>query len=238
MGALSLLHGTLGTVILCVLIFAEETGVPLPLVPGDVVLVIGGVLVGNGSINPWVYLPLVAVAAIPGALGGYSWARMVGARGLVALAKRFHATRHLERAERSLHRFGARGVAVGRFIPGLRVYTSLLSGALHLRVRSLLTGAIPAVAIWVSAMTLVGVLIGRPAASFLTRFTTAALAIGLRLSAVSVAGLGALLLVRRLRRRNEALPALPAAAEAEDLGRPMPTARFLAVAMKGTRHAQ
>jgi membrane protein DedA with SNARE-associated domain len=175
MGTLTLLHGTLGTVVLCLLIVAEETGVPLPLVPGDVLLVIGGAQIDNGSLNPWVYVPLVAAGAVVGALGGYAWARLAGFKALRRLCVKLHATRHLDRASCALTKAGPRGIVVGRAIPGMRVFTTLLAGALQMRLRALLTGLIPAVILWVGVMTTLGALVGTPVENAVTQFSHFAL---------------------------------------------------------------
>lgn len=201
MAPLSLLHGTLGVAILCLLIFAEETGVPLPLVPGDVLLVVGGILIANGSISPWSYLPAITTAAIAGAVCAYGWARLVGAGTLRSLAARAHATRHLARAERTLDHLGAPGVTVGRCIPGMRVFTSLLAGALHMRLRAMVAGAVPAVVGWVAVMTALGVFVGVPVENFLTAFGQVAMLVGGALIAALVTALAARTLSRRLRRR-------------------------------------
>jgi membrane protein DedA with SNARE-associated domain len=175
MGTLTLLHGTLGTIVLCLLIVAEETGVPLPLVPGDVLLVVGGAQIDNGSLNPWVYVPLVAAGAVVGALGGYAWARLAGVKALRKVAAKLHATCHLDRASLALTNAGPRGIVVGRAIPGMRVFTTLLAGALQMNVRTLLTGLIPAVIVWVGIMTTLGVLLGAPVENALAQFNHVAL---------------------------------------------------------------
>lgn len=51
------LHGAVAIVLLCSLLFAEEAGVPIPL-PGELVLVAAGVLIGTGGLDPWMFPPL------------------------------------------------------------------------------------------------------------------------------------------------------------------------------------
>src|SRR5438874_2663427 len=46
------LDGTTLVVAICILMFIEETGVPLPFAPGDLVLAIGGIAVAGGRVNP------------------------------------------------------------------------------------------------------------------------------------------------------------------------------------------
>jgi hypothetical protein len=48
-------------------------------------------------------------------------------------------------------------------MPGLRIYTTLVAGAVGIRQRDFLLGAIPAAALWVGSFTLLGALVGVPA---------------------------------------------------------------------------
>jgi len=61
------LNGTTLIVAICLLMFIEETGVPLPFAPGDLVLAIAGIAVAGGRVNP---VGLVAAVAVVAALAG------------------------------------------------------------------------------------------------------------------------------------------------------------------------
>ena len=79
---LSGLHGAVALALLPALLFAEEAGVPLPFAPGELTLLVAGLLIASGGLNPYAFIPLSLVACIAGSLVGYSWARAVGDRGL------------------------------------------------------------------------------------------------------------------------------------------------------------
>jgi len=104
------LHGAVALALLTGLLFAEEAGVPLPFAPGELTLLVGGLLIVSGGLNPYVFLPLALVACIAGSLVGYSWARVVGDGGLRALAKRLRQLRNLERVERRIMSTGWSGL--------------------------------------------------------------------------------------------------------------------------------
>ena len=72
------LHGVVAVVLLCGLLFAEESGVPLPFAPGEIVLLAAGLLIAAGGLDPYVFIPLAMLACIAGSVVGYSWARLVG----------------------------------------------------------------------------------------------------------------------------------------------------------------
>ncbi|MBV8444299.1 MAG: hypothetical protein JOZ92_00125, partial [Candidatus Dormibacteraeota bacterium] len=97
MALLQGLHGAIAIVLLCGLLFAEEAGVPLPFAPGEVTLLAAGLLVASGGLNPFVFVPIAIVACVGGSVVGYSWSRLVGERGLAALAVRLHRESSLRR---------------------------------------------------------------------------------------------------------------------------------------------
>jgi membrane protein DedA with SNARE-associated domain len=125
------LHGAVALALLTGLLFAEEAGVPLPFAPGELTLLVGGLLIVSGGLNSYVFIPLALAACIAGSLVGYSWARVVGDGGLRALAKRLRQLRNLERVERRILSSVWVGIAVTRLIPGLRIYTTLVAGAVR-----------------------------------------------------------------------------------------------------------
>src|ERR1700680_128010 len=91
------IHGAVALALLCGLLFTEEAGVPLPFAPGELTLLVAGLLIASGGLNPYVFIPLALGACIAGSLVGYTWARVVGDRGLLALARRLRQQRNLER---------------------------------------------------------------------------------------------------------------------------------------------
>src|ERR1700726_1873826 len=102
------------TVLLCGLMSREEPGVPLPFAPGEIVLLAAGLLIAAGGLDPYVFIPLAMFACVAGSIVGYSWARLVGERGLMALAERLHPQRGLERGTKRVRSAGCTGVALGR----------------------------------------------------------------------------------------------------------------------------
>jgi membrane-associated protein len=168
MGSLGLLHGTAAIVVIAVLLFAEEAGIPLFFVSGDFVLLGAGVLVAAGAVNPWILVPVVALAVLAGALVAFAWSAALGARRLHSVALRLHLLRHLERAERRLGAAGPLAILVLRFVPGLRVYSTMMVGAMRIDLRTFLTGLLPSVLLWVVGFTLLGCAAGGPVEAAMT----------------------------------------------------------------------
>jgi membrane protein DedA with SNARE-associated domain/DNA-binding transcriptional ArsR family regulator len=145
-------------------------------------------------VDGWLFVPLAIVASVAGAFTGYSWARLVGEKGLQAAAKRIGQGNRLARLSAHLARAGPPRIALYRLTPGFRVYTSLVAGAVGVDRRRFLTGVGPLIVVWVVVFTTVGALVGAPAGRFLSQLQNLVLQGGLLIGI----GAGAYLVVRRI----------------------------------------
>lgn len=161
------LWGPVAIAVICLLIFVEEAGVPLPMFPGDGLLLVAGIMISAGQISPLLFVPLAYVACVGGALLGYLWSRHLGRVRLERLADRLHLRGHLVRARERLRRTGAVGVVVGRILPGSRVYTNLVAGVTGMPLATFARGLVPSAAIWLAMLLGLGVAVGVPAAPYL-----------------------------------------------------------------------
>ena len=167
---LRLLHGAIAGVVLCAILFADEVGLPIPLAPSEVLLVLAGVLIESRGLPGWIFVPAAVVAMTAGMLGGYGWARIVGEHGLETLAQRVGGGKAYASATARLRAAGPLGIGVARLIPGVRPWATLLSGATGVELRRFLLGALPALLIWAAVWLSLGAIIGLPVAHFLGRF--------------------------------------------------------------------
>jgi membrane-associated protein len=161
--------------IVCGLLFLEEAGVPLPVAPGEAALIGAGLLVASGAVSVWLMAPLAYAAVIGGVLTGYTWARRIGPKRVHAMAVRLHAGGPYDRAAARLRAATPVQIAASRLLPGLRVYTSLVAGAVGLNLGRFMTGVLPASALWVVAFLGLGLFVGAPVERLLGRFETYAL---------------------------------------------------------------
>ncbi len=179
--------------LLCGLLFAEESGVPLPFAPGEIVLLAAGLLISAGGLNPWAFVPLAMLACFAGSIVGYSWARLVGERGLNTVAQRLHQQRNLQRVSRRMRSAGWLGVAVSRLIPGLRIYTTLVAGALRVPRRTFIIAMVPSTIVWVAAFVALGTVVGIPVEHIFNRVEQLAV----QGAILIVMGVGGYLAIRR-----------------------------------------
>jgi len=149
------LEGTTLTAAICVLMFIEEAGVPLPFAPGDLVLAIGGIAIAGGRVNAALFVGAVAVAILSGAIFGRELFALLGWDRLMRVARPLHARVPLERASGLLQRGGWRAVFTARLIPGLRVHTTQVAGVSRMP-------RLPATAVYIGAFVGLGAAFGRP----------------------------------------------------------------------------
>ena len=159
-----------GVAIVCALLFLEEAGLPLPVAPGEAVLIGAGLLVAGGAVPVWLMAPLAYLAVICGVLTAYAWAHRIGPKRVHALAARLHAGGPYDRAAARLRKASPLQVAASRLLPGLRVYTSLVAGAVGLNLARFMTGVLPASALWVVTFMGLGLFVGAPVERLLGRF--------------------------------------------------------------------
>jgi membrane-associated protein len=178
-----------GIAIVCALLYLEEAGLPLPVAPGEAVLIGAGLLIASGGAPAWLTVPLAYVAVLCGILTAYAWARWIGPDRIHGFAVRLHAAGPYDRAAARLRSASPRQIAVSRLLPGLRVYTSLVAGAVGLNLGRFMLGAAPASALWLVAFIGLGVFFGAPVERLLGPFQAYAL------RAVVVAAVAAVWLV-------------------------------------------
>ena len=144
------LEGMTLVVVICALMFIEETGVPVPFAPGDLVLAIAGIAIAGGRVNPALLVGAVSVSITVGAILGREAAELLGWQRLMRVAEPLHARGALERAAGLLQRGGWRAVFTARLIPGLRVYTSQVAGVSRMPRLTFISGLLPANAVYIA----------------------------------------------------------------------------------------
>ncbi len=93
----------------------------------------------------------------------------MGERGLISLAQRLHQQRNLERVSKRVRSAGWIGVGLSRLIPGLRIYTTLVAGAVRVPRRTFIVAMIPSTIVWVGVFTALGTVVGIPVEHFFNR---------------------------------------------------------------------
>lgn len=163
------LSGGLLIAVIAVLMFIEETGVPIPFAPGDLLLVIAGIAIASDTVEPIPMLVALLLAISLGAMLGREVFSAVGRAALMRIADALRFRQPLERATRLLRRGGAPAVFVARLIPGLRIHTTQVAGVSKISRLTFAAGLIPSVVVYIAVFVGLGALLGRPAVGLFHR---------------------------------------------------------------------
>jgi len=150
-----------GTLLVCVVVFAE-TGLFVGFfLPGDSLLVTAGVFAGAGHLNLASLLSAGTLCAIAGDQLGYWIGRKMGQELYQREDSRFFKKRHVERAHRFYETYGGKTIILARFIPIIRTFCPPVAGAARMTYSRYLTYDIFGGLLWVCSMVLVGYTFGR-----------------------------------------------------------------------------
>lgn len=174
--------------------------------PGEVGVILGGVLANQHKLS----LAVVLIAAVSGAIIGDSIGYFVGKRyGETLLSKipdRLLEPEHLTRSEQTIRDLGGKAVFVGRFTAALRALVPGMAGMSRLPYGRFLAWNVLGGAVWATGFVILGYLAG----SQYQRLEHYANVIGLAL----LAAVAAFLLIRRRRGKSARQPQARSAGKA------------------------
>jgi membrane protein DedA with SNARE-associated domain len=124
--------------------------------PGELALLLGGVLASQGRLPLAAALAAGIAGALAGDSAGYWIGRRWGPRLLASRLGRRVAPARLHRVESLLAKGGGRALAVGRCTAGARVVLPGLAGMLGLRYRTFARWTGAAATLWAAAHVLAG----------------------------------------------------------------------------------
>jgi membrane-associated protein len=142
---------------IAVVIFVES-GLLFPFLPGDSLLVSGGLLHERLGLSIAEIALVGFVAAVAGNLVGYLIGHVFGTR-LFKDDARVLTTARLRDTEAFFDRYGGRAVVLARFIPILRTYVPLAAGAGRYRFRRFLVWNAVGALLWAVGVTILGSLL-------------------------------------------------------------------------------
>lgn len=140
-----------------------ETGAFVGLVaPGETVVIVGGLVAGQGEIDIIVLIGLVWTCAFAGDTVSFLLGRRLGRAFLVKHGPRVKITEErLQQVEAFLQRHGGPTILVGRFLGLVRALAPFVAGASRMPLRNFLPYDILAAGIWATFFCLLGYLFWR-----------------------------------------------------------------------------
>jgi membrane protein DedA with SNARE-associated domain len=161
--SISSLSGDLLIGVIAGLVFIEETGIPIPFAPGDLLLIIAGIAIASDTVDPVPIVAALLLATILGAMIGREVFAAVGRPALQKAADALGFRPALDRTTDLLRRRGAPAVFIGRLIPGLRITTTQVAGVSKMSRLTFAVGLIPSVVVYIAIFVGLGALAGQPA---------------------------------------------------------------------------
>jgi membrane-associated protein len=155
------LFATAGYVIVAVAVLAERSILVGLIVPGDVIIALGGVYAARGDLNVVVVMAIAFVAAVCGESIGFWLGHRYGMRLVRRLPFVNRLERKLEDVQGYFERHGGKTVAIGRYATAAGAMIPFVAGMAGMRYRRFLLFDVPAVLVWAIGITLVGYLFGR-----------------------------------------------------------------------------
>ncbi len=148
---------------LALIVFAE-CGLLLGFfLPGDSLLFTAGLFVASGAIQApiWLVCVLLVAAAFVGNVVGYYIGRAAGPAVFDKPRSRLFKPKHVLRTQEFFDKYGTRAIVLGRFVPIVRTFITVMAGVGRMDAKRYLTYSFIGGVLWAAGVTLLGFWLGQ-----------------------------------------------------------------------------
>ena len=133
--------------------------------PGDTLLFAAGVLVKKGTFDQplWLVIAIEAGAAIAGNMVGYEIGRRGGPAVFNKPDSRLFKPEYVERTQAFFDRYGPLAIVLGRFVPVVRTFITVMAGAGRMNFRTYAIYTVIGGVLWTVSVTMLGYFLGNVA---------------------------------------------------------------------------
>lgn len=153
-------YGTLTYIILFVIIFAETGLVVTPFLPGDSLLFAIGAICSIGSLNLFLVIGLLIIAAILGDTVNYSVGAFFKERILRGEKIRFIKEEHIQKTNEFYDKYGGKTIIIARFIPIVRTFAPFVAGIGAMDYKKFIMFNVVGGVVWIISFTVLGYFFG------------------------------------------------------------------------------
>lgn len=143
--------------ILFAVIFVETGLVVMPFLPGDSLLFAAGTFAALGSLNVWLIVGLLFVAAVLGDAVNYSIGHYLGER---AYNIKWIKREYLDKTHAFFEKHGGKAIFLARFVPIVRTFAPFVAGIGKMSYGYFATYNVVGGGTWVLTFTLLGYFFG------------------------------------------------------------------------------
>lgn len=150
---------------LALIVFAE-CGLLLGFfLPGDSLLFTAGLFVATGAIagSLWLVCAVLVVAAFVGNALGYWIGRAAGPAVFDKPRSRLFKPQHVVRTQEFFDKYGNRAIVLGRFVPIVRTFITVMAGVGRMDPRRYFTYSLIGGVLWAAGVTVLGFWLGQVA---------------------------------------------------------------------------
>ncbi len=130
------------------------------IVPGDVILALGGVYAAQGELNLVLVIVIGTLAAVAGESIGYWLGRKVGIRMIRKLPLINRLGKRFQEGQDYYHKRGGWTVAIGRYATAAGAFIPFTAGMGRMAYGRFLLFDVPAIVVWATGITVFGYVFG------------------------------------------------------------------------------
>jgi len=148
---------------LALIVFAECGLLIGFFLPGDSLLFTAGLFVADGAIGSplWLVCALLVLAAVLGNACGYWIGRSAGPTVFERPRSRMFRPEHVVKTQEFFDRYGNRAIVLGRFVPIVRTFITVMAGVGRMEPRRYLTYSVIGGVAWAAGVTVLGYWLGQ-----------------------------------------------------------------------------
>ncbi|WP_148714846.1 DedA family protein [Chitinolyticbacter meiyuanensis] len=153
-------YGVWAYAVLFAVIFCETGLVVMPLLPGDSLLFVAGMLAGGGLFNVHLLCLLLFIAAVAGDALNYTIGRYFGHKLFANPNSKVFRRDHLEKTHAFYEKHGGKTIIIARFVPIVRTFAPFVAGMAEMSYAKFFTFNVVGAFVWVYSLTFAGYLLG------------------------------------------------------------------------------